>query len=37
MPFMKQARTLLEKFRTAPDGAIAVEFATILGCGIERK
>ncbi len=29
MPFMKQARTLLEKFRTAPDGAIAVEFAMI--------
>lgn len=29
MPVMKQARTLLEKFRTAREGAIAVEFAMI--------
>ncbi len=29
MPVMEQARTLLEKFRTARDGAIAVEFAMI--------
>ena len=29
MPVIKQARTLLEKFRTARDGAIAVEFAMI--------
>lgn len=29
MPVMKQARTLFEKFRTAREGAIAVEFAMI--------
>lgn len=29
MPVMEQARTLLEKFRTARDGTIAVEFAMI--------